>query len=49
MVSGVHQTCKSGYYIAILSAMVETKEPEKELAPAFEIIGTVKEKFITVF
>jgi Rab GDP dissociation inhibitor len=48
MVSSVHQVCKSGNYIAIISAMVETKEPEKELAPAFEIIGEVKEKFITV-
>lgn len=48
MVSSVHQVCKSGNYIAIISAMVETKEPEKELAPAFEIIGEVKEKFITI-
>lgn len=48
MMSGVHQVCKSGYYIAIISAMVETKDPEKELLPAFEIIGNVKEKFITI-
>jgi len=44
MMSGVHQVCKNGYYIAIISAMVETKDPEKELLPAFEIIGNVKEK-----
>ena len=48
MMSSVHQVCKQGYYVAIISANVETNEPEKELAPAFEVIGSVKEKFITV-
>jgi Rab GDP dissociation inhibitor len=48
MMSSVHQVCKQGYYVAILSANVETNDPEKELAPAFDMIGTVKEKFITV-
>jgi len=48
MMSSVHQVCKQGYYVAIISANVETNEPEKELAPAFEVIGSVKEKFITI-
>lgn len=48
MVSGVHSICKKGYYIAILSCNVETKNPEKELDPAFDIIGPVLEKFFTV-
>ena len=49
MVSGVHSVCKKGFYVAILSANVETATPEKELDPAFEVIGTVKEKFIKVY
>lgn len=31
MVSAVHAVCKKGYYIAIISANVETKNPEKEI------------------
>lgn len=48
MVSGVHCVCKKGYYVVILSCNVETKNPEKELDPAFEMIGPVLEKFVTV-
>ena len=48
MVSDVHQVCKKGFYVAIISATVETSNPEAELKPAFDLIGTVKEKFITV-
>lgn len=48
MVSSVHNVCKKGYYIAILSTNVETDNPEAELKPAFDIIGAVKEKFVTV-
>jgi len=48
MVSGIQQVCKSGFYIAIISGTCETENPEKELEPAFAILGGVKEKFITV-
>jgi Rab GDP dissociation inhibitor len=48
MVSSVHQVCKQGFYVAIISATVETNKPEDELKPALAIIGNVKEKFITV-
>ncbi|CAD8060461.1 unnamed protein product [Paramecium primaurelia] len=48
MVSDVHNVCKKGFFIAILSTNVETNNPEKELEPAFEIVGPVLEKFITV-
>ena len=43
-----HCVCKKGYYLAIISTAVETNEPEKELDAAFEVIGPVKEKFISV-
>jgi len=48
MVSSVHQVCKAKYYIAIISGTVETDNPEKELEPAFALIGAIKEKFVTV-
>eukprot|EP01017_Pseudomicrothorax_dubius_P049585 TRINITY_DN923_c0_g3_i2.p2 TRINITY_DN923_c0_g3~~TRINITY_DN923_c0_g3_i2.p2 ORF type:complete len:106 (-),score=35.34 TRINITY_DN923_c0_g3_i2:389-706(-) len=48
MVSGVHNVCKMNYYVAIISANVETNNPEKELEPAFDLLGAVKEKFITI-
>jgi len=48
MVSSVHQVCKVKNYITIISATVETDKPEKELEPAFALIGEVKEKFITI-
>lgn len=48
MVSSVHNVCKKGFNIAIISTNVETNNPSKELDPAFEIIGPVNEKFLTV-
>jgi len=39
MVSDVHNVCKKGFYVCILSTYVETNNPQKELDPAFEIIG----------
>jgi len=48
MVSSVHNVCKKGYYIAIISTMVETSNPLAELTPAFELIGAVKEQFVII-
>lgn len=38
---------KKGFFIAIICAQKETNNPEQELVPAFDLIGEVKEKFIT--
>jgi Rab GDP dissociation inhibitor len=43
-----HCVCKKGYYLAIISTKVETNNPESELKSAFEILGPVLEKFVTV-
>lgn len=43
-----HCVCKKGYYLAIISTMVETSDPTSELKPAFEVIGDVLETFITI-
>lgn len=50
MVSSVHQVAKKNYYIAIICAQAESKngQYEAELKPAFDLIGSVKEKFISV-
>ena len=43
-----HCVCKKGYYLGIISTMVETNNPEAELKPAFDVIGDVLETFITI-
>lgn len=43
MVSSVHSVCKKGFYIAIVSTLIETNNPIAELNPAFELIGSIKE------
>ena len=43
-----HCVCKKGYTLAIISTMVETNNPTAELKPAFDLIGTVLETFITI-
>jgi len=44
----IHCVCMKGYYLAIISTVVETNNPLEELNPAFTVIGKVLEKFITV-
>lgn len=46
-VSEFHKVCKKGFYIAIISTTIETNDPEKELAVAYELVGPVLHKFIT--
>jgi Rab GDP dissociation inhibitor len=48
MVSSLHSVCQKGFYIAIISTNVETNNPENEIKAALDVIGVVKEKFITV-
>jgi Rab GDP dissociation inhibitor len=43
-----HCVSKKGFYLAIISTMVETSNPQEELKPAFDIIGDVLETFITI-
>jgi len=46
MVSFAHNVAPKGRYIAIISTIVETQNPEKELEPAFPFIGKIEEKFV---
>lgn len=47
-VSKAHNVAADGKYLAICSTTVETEEPEKELALAFQLIGAITKKFVSV-
>lgn len=47
MVSSAHNVCPKGYYIAIVSTIAETTANHHlELAPGFERLGRIEEKFM---
>lgn len=48
MVSAAHNVCKAGLYLAIVSATVETENPQQEIQPAMDLLGKVLDVFITV-
>jgi len=48
MVSSAHAVCAKGFYIAMVSAMVETGKPELEIRPALDILGNVVELFTDI-
>eukprot|EP00761_Pharyngomonas_kirbyi_P011552 gb/GECH01011577.1/.p1 GENE.gb/GECH01011577.1/~~gb/GECH01011577.1/.p1 ORF type:complete len:444 (+),score=110.38 gb/GECH01011577.1/:1-1332(+) len=47
-VSYAHKVCADGKYIALVSTKVETDNPEKELQPGLDLLGSVLEKFYNV-
>jgi len=48
MVSGNHNVCPPGVFVAQVSTIVETDKPELELRPALDLLGPVFEKFVTI-
>jgi Rab GDP dissociation inhibitor len=48
MVSYSHLICAKGIYVAIISATVETENPEQEIAPAVGLLGDILEMFVSV-
>ncbi|KAJ3374971.1 Rab GDP dissociation inhibitor alpha [Allomyces arbusculus] len=48
VVSSAHKVCAAGYYVAIVSTQVETSTPELELAPAYQLLGHVVDKFVSI-
>lgn len=47
MVSSAHNVCPRGYYVAMVSTIAETDANHHlELAPGFERLGRVEEKFM---
>ncbi|RIA98536.1 GDP dissociation inhibitor [Glomus cerebriforme] len=47
-VSATHNVCAKGYYLAIVSTIVETDKPEEEIKPGLDLLGPCVEKFINV-
>jgi len=48
MVSGTHNVCKQGLYLAIVSATVETDKPQEEIKPAMDLLGSTLDVFIQI-
>ncbi|KAG0243253.1 GDP dissociation inhibitor [Mortierella sp. GBAus27b] len=47
-VSDQHKVCDKNHYLAIVSTIVETDIPEKEILPALALLGPIVEKFVQV-
>jgi Rab GDP dissociation inhibitor len=43
-ISSAHNVCAKGYFIAIVSTIVETSNPEKECEPGLALLGTISER-----
>merc|ERR1712166_290458 len=48
LVSDIHQVCKKGFWVAVISTDVETSNPHDEIKPALDVIGKPCEMFVTV-
>ncbi|KAG8745913.1 Rab GDP dissociation inhibitor alpha [Ceratobasidium sp. 414] len=48
MVSSTHNVCAKDVYVAIVSTIVETDQPEQEIQPGLALLGTIHEKFVSV-
>uniref|UniRef100_A0A8C5KAM2 Rab GDP dissociation inhibitor n=1 Tax=Jaculus jaculus TaxID=51337 RepID=A0A8C5KAM2_JACJA len=48
VISFAHNVAAQGKYIAIVSTTVETKEPEKEVRPALELLEPIEQKFVSI-
>lgn len=46
--SSGHSVCPSGYFLAQISTIVETANPEQEIAPALNLLGPILEKFVSI-
>merc|ERR1712232_1397301 len=48
LVADIHQVCKKGFWVAVISTDIETNDPHSEIKPAFEVIGEPCEMFTTI-
>ncbi|KAJ3114549.1 Rab GDP dissociation inhibitor alpha [Phlyctochytrium bullatum] len=47
-ISGAHSVCSKDHFIAIVSTIADTDEPEKECEAGLALLGAIKEKFTYV-
>ncbi|KAJ8381588.1 hypothetical protein SKAU_G00023660 [Synaphobranchus kaupii] len=48
MISHAHNVAAQGKYVAIVSTMVETSNPENEIKPALDLLEPVEQKFVSI-
>jgi len=48
LVSYTHQVAAKGWFVAMVSTTVETDNPESEIRPGLDMLGPIKQKFVTV-
>lgn len=46
VISSAHNVCPKGYWIAIVSTIVETQNPQHELKAGFELLEPIEETFL---
>ncbi|KAI8905575.1 GDP dissociation inhibitor [Gorgonomyces haynaldii] len=47
-VSAAHNVCAKDYFVAIVSTIVETDNPEKECEPGLALLGSIQERFVSI-
>lgn len=48
LISYTHQVAAKGWFIAMVSTTVETDNPENEIRPGLELLGPIRQKFVSV-
>jgi hypothetical protein len=47
-VSSAHNVCAKGHYLAIVSTIVETDNPQIEIKPGLDLLGPILDMFVSV-
>ncbi|KAF9987870.1 Rab GDP dissociation inhibitor alpha [Mortierella antarctica] len=47
-VSASHNVCDKNYFLAIVSTIIETDNPQVEIAPGLQLLGPIVDKFIQI-
>ena len=47
-VSSTNQVAAKGWFIAMVSAFVETSNPELEIKPGLDLLGPIRQKFVSI-
>lgn len=48
LVSYTHQVAAKGWFIAMVSTTVETDNPEIEIKPGLDLLGSIRQKFVSI-
>nr|CAH7766066.1 unnamed protein product [Callosobruchus chinensis] len=48
LVSHTHQVAAKGWFIAMVSTTVESENPEAEIKPGLDLLGPIRQKFVSV-